>query len=148
TYDETKSIELEWPRSNLVLINNQIFLPYKEILQNIDHLLQWTIGKVFTFYYNHNHIIDDIKIIQEIVHVFINTLKICVLKYENNHEVLSEENVNLSELIYLFHYSRLFVDNEQIQNIITENRLQSYISVFHVVFNDMIKYKNNNFIYI
>ncbi|CAF2773235.1 unnamed protein product [Rotaria sp. Silwood2] len=46
TYDETKSIQLEWSQSNLILINNQIFLPYKEIsLQNIDLLVQWTIGK-------------------------------------------------------------------------------------------------------
>ena len=82
-YDETKFIQLEWPRSNLILINNQIFLPYKEIsLQNIRHLLQWTIGKVLTFYYNHNHIIDDLETVQEIVHVFMNTLKICFLKYK------------------------------------------------------------------
>ncbi|CAF3213539.1 unnamed protein product, partial [Rotaria sp. Silwood2] len=52
----------------------------------------------------------------------------------------------LMELIYLFHYSRLFVDNKQIENIITKNRLRSYIDLFDVVFNDIIKYKNNNFI--
>ncbi|CAF3395631.1 unnamed protein product [Rotaria sp. Silwood2] len=81
TYDETKSIQLEWSQSNLILINNQIFLPYKEIsLQNIDLLLQWTIGKVLTFYYNHIDISDELIIIEEIIHVFINTLKICILK--------------------------------------------------------------------
>ncbi|CAF1339313.1 unnamed protein product [Rotaria sordida] len=40
-YDETIDIELQWPSYNLILINNQIFLPYKIISsQNIDRLLQ------------------------------------------------------------------------------------------------------------
>ncbi|CAF1335719.1 unnamed protein product [Rotaria sordida] len=148
TYDETQSIELQWPRSNLILINNQIFLPYKELSsQNIDHLLQWIIGKILTFYYNRNHINDDMKIVQHIVHVFINTLKICLLKYKNNHEVLCEKNTNLTKLLYLFHYSRLFVDDEKIENIIMKHRDRSYIYLLDVVFDNMNKCKNNNFVY-
>ncbi|CAF3896278.1 unnamed protein product, partial [Rotaria sp. Silwood1] len=149
TYDETQSIELQWPRSNLILLNNQIFLPYKELsLQNIDHLLQWIIGKILTFYYNRNHMSDDIKIIEEIVHLFMNTLKICVLKYNNNHEVLCEKNINLTKLLYLFHYSRLFVDDEQIENIIMRYHFRSINRLYSILFNNMNKCKNNNHIYI
>ncbi|CAF3830404.1 unnamed protein product [Rotaria sp. Silwood1] len=149
TYDETQSIELQWPRSNLILLNNQIFVPYKELsLKNIVRLLQWTIGKILAFFYNRNHINDDMKIVQNIVHIFINTLKICVLKYTNSPQILCENNVILTELIYFFHYSRLFVDNKQIENIITETHARSYSNLLDVVSADMIIYKDNNFIYI
>ncbi|CAF1392260.1 unnamed protein product [Rotaria sordida] len=41
SYDEAMNIELQWPWCNLIVINNQIFLPYKIISsQNIDRLLQ------------------------------------------------------------------------------------------------------------
>jgi hypothetical protein len=82
SYDETKDIEVQWPRCNLILMDNEIFLPYKEIsFQNIDRILQWIIGKVLIFYYNHNDIGDEIKVIQKIVEAFITTLKMCLLKY-------------------------------------------------------------------
>ncbi|CAF4307373.1 unnamed protein product, partial [Rotaria sordida] len=138
TYDETKSIELQWPRSNLILLNNQIFLPYKELSsQNIDHLLQWIIGKILTFYYHRIHMNNDIKIIEEIVHLFINTLKIYVLKYKNNHKILCEKNINLTELLYLFHYSRLFVDNEQIENILNRYNFRSIHRLHSILFDNM-----------
>ncbi|CAF2970940.1 unnamed protein product [Rotaria sp. Silwood2] len=150
SYDETIDIELQWPSCNLIVIDNQIFLPYKEeiSLQNINRLLQWTIGKILIFYYNHNDIIDEIKVIKRIVHVFITRLRTCVLKYENNNEVLCEKNVNLMELISLFHYSCLFVDNVQIEDIINKGDIRSYIRLHNIIYHDMVKYKNNNFIYI
>ncbi|CAF3880551.1 unnamed protein product [Rotaria sp. Silwood1] len=96
SYDESKTIEVQWPSCNLTLVQNQLFLPYKDIsFENIDRPLQWTIGKILIFYYNHKNINNEIKVIEKIVHVFIMTLKICLLKYEDNNEVLSEKNVHL-----------------------------------------------------
>ncbi|CAF3337132.1 unnamed protein product [Rotaria sp. Silwood2] len=105
-------------------------------------------GKILIFYYNHNDIINELKAIKRIVHVFITTLRICLLKYENNNELLSEKNINLIELISLFHYSCLFVDNEQIKDIINKDVLHSYIRLHNIIYDDMVKYRNNNFIYI
>ncbi|CAF4719276.1 unnamed protein product, partial [Rotaria sp. Silwood2] len=96
----------------------------------------------------HNDIINELKAIKRIVHVFITTLRICLLKYENNNELLSEKNINLIELISLFHYSCLFVDNEQIKDIINKDVLHSYIRLHNIIYDDMVKYRNNNFIYI
>ncbi|CAF1141470.1 unnamed protein product [Didymodactylos carnosus] len=98
--------------------------------------------------YGDNDIVDEIKVIQKIVHVFITTLRICLLKYENNNELLCEKNVHLIELISLFHYSRLFVDNEQIADIINKNGLQSYINLHNIIFDDIREYEYNNYIYI
>ncbi|CAF3890842.1 unnamed protein product, partial [Rotaria sordida] len=71
SHDETKDIEVQWSRYNLILIDNQIFLPYKEIsLQYIDPILQWTIGKILIFYYNCKDIGDEINLIEKIVHLF------------------------------------------------------------------------------
>ncbi|CAF3447451.1 unnamed protein product, partial [Rotaria sp. Silwood2] len=151
SYDETKDVEVQWPRCNLILMDNQIFLPYKEIsLKNIDRILQWIIGKVLIFYYNHNDIDTDneIQVIQKIVHLFITTLRKCLLTYENNNEILCEKNVHLIELISLFHYSRLFVDNEQIKDIINQKGLRSYINLNNTIFDDMAEYENNNYNYI
>ncbi|CAF4744744.1 unnamed protein product, partial [Rotaria sp. Silwood2] len=91
---------------------------------------------------------DEIKVIKRIVHVFITRLRICVLKYENNNEVLCEKNVNLMELISLFHYSCLFIDNVQIEDIINKGDIRSYIRLHNIIYHEMVKYKNNNFIYI
>ncbi|CAF1578204.1 unnamed protein product [Rotaria sp. Silwood1] len=149
SHDETKDIEVQWSRYNLILIDNQIFLPYKEIsLQNIDPILQWTIGEILIFYYNHKDIGDEINVIEKIVHLFITTLRLCLLKYENNNELLCEKNVHLIELISLFHYSRLFVDNQQIESIINSNNFRSYARLHHIIFHEMAEYINNNYIYI
>ncbi|CAF2880275.1 unnamed protein product [Rotaria sp. Silwood2] len=144
SYDESKDIEVQWPNCNLTSIKTQLFLPYKDIsLENIDRLLQWTVGKILIFYYNHKNINNEIKVIEKIVHVFIMTLKICLLKYEDSNEVLCEKNVHLIKLISLFHYSRLYVDNERIEDIIKETGLKSFIHLHHLIFKDMTEFKDN-----
>ncbi|CAF4727180.1 unnamed protein product, partial [Rotaria sp. Silwood2] len=75
------------------------------------------------------------------------TLKICLLKYEDSNEVLCEKNVHLIKLISLFHYSRLYVDNERIEDIIKETGLKSFIHLHHLIFKDMTEFKDN-FMYI
>jgi hypothetical protein len=76
------------------------------------------------------------------------TLKICISKYENSNDLLCEKNVHLIELISLFHYSRLFVDNEQIEDIINEMGLRSYMTLLYLIFHDMSEYENNTYVYV